>query len=450
MKSTPWFLCSTFLVLALILTGCIDNDISIDPIDPDAEIASCVGCHTNQAALQDLADPEEPPEGGGCGGPPPFIPSYDRVYISSASYNVFRHTVHGALGCTSCHGGVDKTADKSVAHSGDFVKHPSTIAEETCAPCHANIVKRASSSLHAEGWGQKRSQIVRAGVNSFDELPYGMQEGYNQNCASCHATCGDCHVTRPSAGGGGLYQQHQFSRTPSMRDNCVACHSSRGGHAYFGIGTGTQPDVHLTKAGFSCTDCHSKNELHGDGTKYDHRYQMKLLPSCNDCHTDIESSNIYHMSHINDLNCHTCHSQNYNNCGSCHVGGEGVRIIAHQSYKIALNPLSAERQYKFAIVRRTPAAPDSWEQYGVDVLPNFDALPTYNYTTPHNILRWTSRTKVDDGASCYDSCHIIKEDDIYRNRHLYLFDSDLVEDWERSANSDIIVDGKLPPSWGNP
>ncbi len=449
MKSIPWLFGSAFLTILLIITGCTDKDVSVEPIDADAQIASCVGCHTNHEALAELADPEDPPEGGGCGGPPPFIPSYDRVHISRDGYDAFKYTVHGALGCTECHGGVDNTADKSLAHSGDFVKHPSTIADQTCAPCHADIVKTAMTSLHAEGWGQKRSQVVRAGVNSFDELPQGIREGYNQNCATCHATCGDCHVTRPPAGGGGLYKDHKFSRTPDMRDNCIACHSSRGGHAYFGIGTGTQPDVHLTKAGYTCIDCHTKNELHGDGKQYDNRYQMELLPSCYDCHTDIESANPYHTLHIKDLNCHSCHAQDYNNCGSCHVGGEGARIYAHQSFKIALNPLRDVRPYKFATVRRAPGAPDSWERYGVEVLADFDAKPTFNYTTPHNILRWTSRTQVDDGQPCYDSCHIIHEDDIYRNRHLYLFNSDLA-DWERSSNTEIIVDGRLPSSWGTP
>ena len=42
-----------------------------------------------------------------------------------------------------------------------------------------------------------------------------------------------------------------------MRKNCTTCHVSRGGHAYFGEGIGTVPDVHLTSAGFTCMNCHS-------------------------------------------------------------------------------------------------------------------------------------------------------------------------------------------------
>jgi hypothetical protein len=450
MKSFSLSVSCTILAVVLLLIGCAEKESLLEPESPDMQIASCVGCHTNYEALKELADPEDPPAGGGCGGPPPFIPSYDRVYLDAEGYDTFKYTVHGALGCTECHGGVNNTSNKQEAHSADFVKHPSTVADQTCASCHPDIVQRTANSLHAEGWGQKRSQAIRAGVASFDELPHGIREGYSQNCATCHATCGDCHVTRPPAGGGGLYKGHVFNRTPDMRDNCVACHSSRGGHAYFGIGTGTQPDVHLTQAGYTCISCHSMNELHGDGNTYDTRYEMALLPQCTDCHTDIASANVYHSLHIDDFNCHTCHSQNYNNCGSCHVGGEGARIYAHQSFKIALNPMPDQKPYKFATVRRTPAAPDSWELYGTVTLSDFEAKTTFNYTTPHNILRWTSRTKVDAGKSCYDNCHIIQEEDTYRNRNLYLFGSDLLEDWERSTNQEIIVDGKLPSAWGTP
>ncbi len=98
----------------------------------------------------------------------------------------------------------------------------------------------------------------------------------------------------------------------------------------------------------------------------------------------------------------------------------------------------------------TPHAPDSWEVYGTTDLSNFNAEPTYKYSTPHNILRWTTRTEVEDGKPCYDNCHIIQEGNTYRNRDLYLFSSDIIEAWELEANKGVIVDGKLPESWQKP
>jgi hypothetical protein len=438
------------VLLCLAVVACDESSLAPDPaahIDLST-VASCESCHTNYAALIRLADPDTTPPAGGCGGEAPRIEPYDRVFMGGAGYEEFKSSAHGRIECVVCHAGVGQTSDKHVAHSGSFVKSPST-RPDVCGHCHYEMVP-FYNSLHRQGWGQKNSQIARAGVKSFEELPAGMQAGYEQNCATCHAsTCGDCHVTRPSAGGGGLLNGHAF-RSPDMRDNCTACHSSRGGHAYFGVRVGTKADVHLTKAGFTCTSCHTKAELHGDRRIYEHRYEVRNLPTCAGCHGEMGDLNEYHSAHLEELSCHTCHSQNYNSCGSCHVGGDGARVGAHQSYKIALNPLPDIRPYRLALVRRTAAAPDSWSEYGVPVLADFDARPTFNYATPHNILRWTERTKVGEGESCYVNCHIIQEGDTYRNRHLYLFRSDMLLDWEISSNQGIFVDGQLPDAWGTP
>jgi hypothetical protein len=114
-----------------------------------------------------------------------------------------------------------------------------------------------------------------------------------------------------------------------------------------------------------------------------------------------------------------------------------------------MNPIPQTRPYRFAVLRRSLMAPDSWQNYGVANLANFDVRPTFKYATPHNIQRWTSRTRVAQGQACYDNCHIINENGTFRNRELYLFRSDL-QSWEVAADTGIVVDGKLPPSWGNP
>jgi thiosulfate/3-mercaptopyruvate sulfurtransferase len=439
-----WVLILT--ILGLPLAAC---DSGSSPAHD--EHASCVGCHSDYDYLEQIATPDSVIPSGGCSGPPPYVEPHDRVYLEEEGFAAFQASSHGELECTECHNGVDGTADKAEAHSGDFVKWPSWDNLESCSGCHTETVASHENSIHFNGWGQKRSQQLRAGVEDFHLLPEGIQTGYEQNCATCHASCGSCHVNRPPAGGGGLMDGHAFN-APDMRQNCTVCHSSRGGHAYYGVGTGTEPDVHLTDAGFDCMACHSTHELHGgDGTVVEQRYAMPELPSCDDCHTDISGSNTYHSMHMDDLNCHACHSQAYNTCGSCHVAGEGARIHSHQSFKIGMNPLpNIKPGPKYVTVRRTPAAPDTWSEFGVDVLSNFDAKPIYNYTTPHNILRWTERTQVADGESCYANCHIIQEGDTYRNRHLYLFSSDMLLDWEVSSTQNVFVDGQLPSSWGLP
>ena len=99
-------------------------------------------------------------------------------------------------------------------------------------------------------------------------------------------------------------------------------------------------------------------------------------------------------------------------------------------------------------------APDSWQNYGIALLSNFNVRPTYKYTTPHNIIKITPRTgfKNTNGdwetySNCTEGCHIKKNSDgTFNNKELYLFNNDLL-DWEKPADVGIIVDGKLPASW---
>ncbi len=455
-------LLSFLLVISvLFIIGCSKEEEQ--PIIPESNLdkASCIGCHTDYNLLKTVYTPDPVDDtGGGCGGETPHIEPYDRVYMGGTDYEEFKNDIHGKLPCVTCHKGVDNTSDKNVAHSGDFIKKPSANSTEACGSCHPNLVNKAKNSIHEQGWGQKSMVTLRSGLgdvpDAFDLLSDLMKEGYNKNCAKCHASCGDCHVLRPKAGGGGLYRAHKFVKTPDMVDHCTTCHVSRGGHAYFGVAVGTVPDVHLTERGFTCMSCHTQNEIHGDGNIYDQRYKVAELPKCVNCHSDVTSSNIFHNAHMNTFSCHTCHSQDYNNCGSCHIGGEGARIPAYQGYKIGMNPISDTKPgFKFTLLRRSLMAPDSWMEYGVPILANFDVRPTYKYTTPHNIIKVTSRTGYKDSIgnwvayprlSCKDGCHIIKNQN-YKNKELYLFESDLIEDWEKSANVNIIVDGKLPANW---
>lgn len=439
---------SKFLFPALLI-AIMGMITSCSQKDNGESVASCEGCHINYGHLQKVFTPDSEPPPSGCGGSAPYYEPYDRVYISPEGLAGLKSTAHYELGCTGCHNGVDGTSEKGNAHSGDFIAHPSSQAESKCGSCHSQVVDNYKTSIH-NGMGQMRKVAVRSGFEGyqdFSKLPAHQQEGYNANCATCHGTCGNCHVVRPALGGGGLANGHKFKKTPDMVNTCVACHSSRGGHGFLGVAAGTQPDVHLTKMGFQCTTCHEGSELHGDGQVVEQRYAYDKLPECTDCHTSLANSNNYHAVHYEQFDCYVCHSQNYNNCGSCHIHGDGARVPSYMDYKIAANPIpDLKPGYKFSLVRRTLAAPDNWAVYDVSSYSNFDVLPTYNYTTPHNILRWTSRTIATSGESCGLNCHIREEEGTVKNKDLYLFQSDLLP-WELNATSGITVDGKLPPRW---
>ncbi len=439
------------IIMALLLLGWGISSCTKDQKtpDPSATVASCEGCHTNYAHLQEVYSPDTGAPPGGCGGTAPHYEPYDRVYMGGEGYSAFKASGHYQVGCTGCHNGTDGTSDKQAAHAGNFVAHPSQNPEMTCGTCHQTIVDHFKTNLH-HGTGQKRKVTIRSGLSGpdeFDKLPEHQIEGYNTNCATCHASCGECHIVRPIAGGGGLAKGHQFTKTPDMVNVCVTCHVSRGGHAYLGVAPGTVPDVHLTQAGFKCIDCHNADELHGDGNKVDQRYAYSKLPKCVDCHSGVATANTYHAIHFSTFNCQVCHSQNYNNCGSCHIHAEGARIPSYLGFKIASNPLpDLKPGMDFALVRRSLAAPDNWEMYGIAQYANFEAFPTYNYTSPHNILRWTTRTQVASGSACSANCHIRNEGGVLVNKDLYLFYEDL-ELWEMGATGPITVDGKLPSSW---
>lgn len=441
-------------VVSLMIASCTNYQTP-----EEVDVSSCEGCHTNLAHLKEVFTPDTAEAASGCGGEAPHYEPWERVEMTGDGYEDYKTSSHGSLSCTSCHGGIDGTDQKDIAHSEDFIRHPSDNWETTCLPCHENEVKYFANSLH-NGTGQKRKVTIRSGLegpHEFDMLSEQKKEGYNNNCATCHGTCGSCHVVRPLLAGGGLANGHEFIKTPDMKTNCIKCHSSRGGHGYLGIAAGTEKDVHYTSinAQFDCLDCHSGEEIHGSAdSTVTHRYEYKELPKCSNCHTGLAASNEYHSEHLGDFNCQVCHSQDYNNCGSCHVHGDGARVPSYLDFKIALNPIpDVKKDFDFVLVRRTLTAPDNWSKYGVDDYANFDAFPSYNFTTPHNILKLTSRTDVGAGNDCSSNCHIRydAENDTTYNENLYLFAKDMDVapgiDWETSANASIVVDGQLPASW---
>lgn len=415
------------------------------------EANSCEGCHTDLERLIAVHTPDTGAPVGGCGGEAPHYEPYDRVFLGGEGYDAFKASGHYGVGCTGCHNGVGDSGDKNEAHSGDWISSPSLSHQEKCAGCHQNQSDNFMTSLH-NGTGQKRKVAMRAGLegaHQFDQLPEHHQEAYDAKCATCHGTCGNCHLVRPAIAGGGLTDGHNFIKKPDWYSVCVSCHVSRGGHAF--LGAEAEPDVHRDEHKMDCLSCHDGHELHGDGQPVEQRYDYAELPTCIGCHEemddDLKDNNSYHMVHYESFQCQVCHSQEYNNCGACHIKDGHAEFGPYMDYKIALNTLPDLKDGKFALARRTLAHPDNWVGYGEELeYDNFDVLPTYNYTTPHNILEWTKQTTVAEGSSCSSSCHIRNEGGELINSELYLW-ADSLETWEVDATSPYTVDGELPSKW---
>jgi len=363
---------------------------------------------------------------------------WEKVLVDQVAFGEDKHS---RMSCTDCHGGVD-TLEKESAHA-EMVADPSA-GGGTCATCHADVSETFATSLHSNLQGYWTALDAR----STPEDHPALEEMYGNHCASCHTTCGDCHVSQPNSVGGGLIEGHVFNETPSMTRNCTACHGSRVGNEYLGKHEDIMADVHFRQGRMNCMDCHAAAELHGEYTTPDgeqpvHRYDGAQLPNCRDCHPTVaggEDGVQMHQMHSDNLSCQTCHSVSYTSCDGCHValseetGNPFFRTEGtYLNFLIGRNPLqNDERPYDYTTVRHVPVAPTSFEFYGDNLLSDFDSLPTWTHATPHNI-----QLNTPQNASC-EACHGSPE---------FFLTEDKVNPEELAANQDVIVVSP-PPAVG--
>jgi len=313
------------------------------------------------------------------------------------------------LGCSSCHLGNPYTVDFKKAHE-NLVKNPGDlrIVSLTCGKpgCHPYEVKTVKTSLMATNHG-----ILKRILEVFDEkhllvaYPYLSVENlydkkfylkkenreslaldyFRKLCGTCHlflekgklpyflaekgGGCSACHVVKLVKSEENQKIHPTIVRYPPM-ENCVRCHNRSGriGFTYQGLYENEQggigevswidgrtlqkvsPDVHFTK-GLSCVDCHTKNEIMGDGVLYQSLHQA-LEITCETCHlnkgktkkgtflTNIKNLNgkIYLQKKGEEklfyikppsktcsykfhkrLTCSACHSHYIPDCYGCHI-----------------------------------------------------------------------------------------------------------------------------------
>ena len=362
------------------------------------------------------------------------------MLISGTNGQQFLESVHGQLGCVSCHGGMDEANTMDEAHQG-VIKDPSADPEKYCSGCHGDIVSNHLTSLHKTQQGYFSFFSKRYQGTYDGPIPHEFTEEFNLECGSCHATCGQCHVSVPTSAGGGMVSDHKFNKTPDMTKNCTACHGSRIGDEYLGLNSETVPgvtaDIHWTSMFWRCEKCHSGDEMHGDGNLYQYKLQVENMPACEDCHENT-GENAYHNTHWGDLSCSTCHSQLYRNCNSCHVGGDGITGDPYFALKIGKNSNPQDRSYAWVTLRHIPITNDTYGPWGFSDLPFYDAMPTWKYTMPHNMVKNTPQTAMDTTATiaCAGSCH--------NNESIFLRPADIVPE-EVNANANVVVtDGEWP------
>lgn len=360
----------------------------------------------------------------------PPLEAWEKIFVGDE----FLATYHARFGCIACHGGTEGAEDMETAHE-NVVRDPSS--GETCELCHAEISQSHVDSLHRDLEGYKNVLAERSDEAHWDQL----MVAYENHCAECHATCGQCHVSRPTVNDGGLLVGHTAKKTPPMNDTCTGCHGSRINDEYKGKNEmeegGRYPaDVHYNPGGMSCFECHTGDELHGMTGEFTHRYDGAPSPSCTDagCHEDVgpeDDVEQHDVTHLAAMSCQACHSVAYKHCSNCHVqqSDEGVPFYkvdpSKMAFKIGRNPIkSEERPWDYVPLRHVPIARDSFAYYGENLLPNFDNRETWTYATPHNIQRVTPQN-----ADC-NACH--------GNADVFLTEGDVLTS-TLAANQNVIV-----------
>jgi predicted CXXCH cytochrome family protein len=237
-----------------------------------------------------------------------------------------------------------------------------------------------STSLHAKRNGKNYWYgTANGGFETLSQVPIaqiGCKECHGPTDANGNAYtgtyapgCSDCHKT-------------DFSVEESQ---CISCHGRQATERNLGF-----QDVHRT-ANMKCWDCHTKNDMHGNGTEYNSLLEPGAIEaSCENCHKEGGTGPVYDHSQVDPhggkLTCTSCHAQTVISCYSCHFESQ-----VNNHLKRAYKPINGF----ILLANRTKdgkIAPASFQSVAYQGK-TFTAFAPF---TPHTILK--------EGRKCND-CH---------------------------------------------
>jgi len=167
------------------------------------------------------------------------------------------------------------------------------------------------TSLHATGMGKQTfyNTAPNGGFEKSTGVPY-----MDLSCKSCHEPqAGGCVTHCHDVAKPGLGAEVDATLTGA----CGDCHSRQKAEAF----VHGYSDVHRD-AGMDCMECHTMEDVHGDGTPYVSMLEDGAIDArCEDCHTSLES-NSYHSIHSSTVDCSACHIQSVVTCYNCHFETE--------------------------------------------------------------------------------------------------------------------------------
>jgi DmsE family decaheme c-type cytochrome len=188
------------------------------------------------------------------------------------------------------------------------------VGQDTCATCHADVVKKFDGNPHA------KLALEHAGKGV--------------TCESCHGP-GKAHVD----GGGDITKIRHFDKasTQEIDATCMGCHA--GVHPNF------ERSPHA-KAGVSCLGCHSVHAAEAP----EHLLKAEQPQLCFQCHSDVKAAfdmPFHHPVNEGAVSCSDCHDVHgtFNNsnlkstadqnavCTKCHVETRGPFVYEHAAVK---------------------------------------------------------------------------------------------------------------------
>jgi len=212
-----------------------------------------------------------------------------------------------------------------------------------------DIEERFATSLHNTRNGKDTYYSAGDGFGEVTHVPYN-----DLSCKNCHnpavsdweePVCTDCHLGAED----GDY-------TPPNEATCLGCHGRQNAEHNM------LADVHRDEYGMVCMDCHTEEEVHGDGNEYLSMQEPGVFKvSCSNagCHGNVlekpgkgnaagekvsQQAKKFHKKHLDTVDCSACHVESVLACDSCHfdteVAGTGKRFyrnIPQTGFKLLLN-----------------------------------------------------------------------------------------------------------------
>lgn len=224
---------------------------------------------------------------------------------------VFLDSVHGPLGCTTCHGDVSE------------IPHAPELKRVECALCHADATKDYSQSVHGRARKNRdrdaarcsdchgKHEILRAANPNSKVYPLNLP----QTCGGCH---GDPELAKrhqiPVANAYQLYMDSIHGRGLLragllVAANCSSCH---GWHGILPAAD-SKSTVYRTNIPETCGRCHAgilriyAESVHGKAVMEGNA----AAPVCVNCHTAHEIRRVEMERWKLDViqECGTCHAQ---------------------------------------------------------------------------------------------------------------------------------------------